>query len=131
MGILSWFERHFWISLFLVFLIMSLIFYLSSLSASSYPPGLGILTKVYHVSVYFLLGLLLSLSIIKGNSKNNNLIILSILVLIAYAISDELHQSLVPGRHTMISDVLIDSIGILCSSIIYTLTLMLRKNNKN
>ncbi len=39
--------------------------------------------------------------------------ILAFLSSVLYAISDEIHQAFVPGRHARITDVLIDTVGIL------------------
>ena len=51
--------------------------------------------------------------------------ILSFLFSVIYALSDEFHQTFVPGRDGNIVDVLIDSsgalVGILLSSIVYSL----------
>ena len=46
----------------------------------------------------------------------------------AYAVTDELHQLFVPGRAGMISDVLIDSLGVLFGCfLIYALFRIFRK----
>ena len=71
--------------------------------------GLGtwdtILRKAAHVTEYAILGLLLMRAI--GRE------IPAVLIGVAYAISDELHQHFVRGRHSSPIDVAIDSAGVL------------------
>jgi VanZ family protein len=43
--------------------------------------------------------------------KNKKLILISILICFLYALSDEIHQSFVPGRACRILDVVIDTSG--------------------
>jgi VanZ family protein len=50
-----------------------------------------------------------------------DIFLLIILFSIVYAISDEFHQLFVVGRTCSLSDVLIDSIGILLAGLIYLL----------
>ena len=71
--------------------------------------GLGtwdtILRKAAHVTEYAILGLLLVRAIGRETP--------AILIGVAYAISDELHQHFVRGRHSSPIDVAIDSVGVL------------------
>ncbi len=56
--------------------------------------------------------------------------LLSILICIIYATSDEIHQILVPGRACQIRDVLIDSIGSITGVYLYKLiNTKILKNN--
>ena len=78
-------------------------------SIPSLGTGLGtwdtILRKAAHVTEYAILGLLLMRAI--GRE------IPAVLIGVAYAISDELHQHFVRGRHSSPIDVAIDSAGVL------------------
>jgi len=116
-----WLEKNNIISLILALLIAMIIFYLSSIPSSGYPRGLGILTKVYHILIFFLISLLLIISIIKGKLENKYYIFIAILISMLYATSDEIHQSFVPGRTPAFTDVMIDSIGILIAGIVYAI----------
>ncbi len=49
----------------------------------------------------------------QGSGLRNRAYTLAFLSSVLYAISDEVHQSFVPGRHARVTDVLIDTIGIL------------------
>lgn len=88
------------------------------------------LRKVAHYSVYLVLGLLLknafNYEMLPKFKKN----IYPSLIGILYAISDEFHQSFVPNRGPQISDVLIDSIGLITGILIFNLLLRIKIKNK-
>lgn len=74
--------------------------------------------KTAHFTIYTLLGLFLMLVL---NTININLkarILISWMIGIVYAIGDEIHQYFIPGRTPMMTDVIIDSIGVLCGILI-------------
>jgi len=84
----------------------ALIFTLSSI------PGLGtglgtwdlVLRKLAHATEYAILGLLL----LRATGRASVAFVLATL----YAVSDELHQSFVSGRHASPVDVAIDALGV-------------------
>ena len=79
----------------------------------------SITRKAAHFLEYALLGFLV-LNMLKDYKKINiKLIIISILICILYAISDEIHQYFVPGRSCQFTDVLIDSTGSVLGTILY------------
>jgi VanZ family protein len=90
-----------------VLLWAGLIFALSSVP--SLGTGLGtwdlVLRKLAHATEYAVLGFLLLRAV--GRE------VPAVLLGIAYAASDELHQHFVRGRHGAISDVAIDAVGVL------------------
>ena len=72
-----------------------------------------IIRKLGHLAVYFILGLLLFRSF-RGNLSGAGILRLSacsILCVVLYALSDELHQSYVSMRHASLFDVGIDTLG--------------------
>ncbi|MBQ3182803.1 MAG: VanZ family protein [Clostridia bacterium] len=71
--------------------------------------------KTAHFSVYTLLGMLVSLAIAQHTNKFS---LISYGTGTLYAISDEIHQLYVPGRSGQISDVLLDSAGVLLGCIL-------------
>lgn len=115
------------ISIILVILWMSLIFILSSANStesnnqSNYIVNIisnilnisnttilsYIIRKAAHFTEYLILGILVNNMIKLYNKKAY----IAIIICILYAISDEFHQSLVPGRSPQIQDIFIDSIG--------------------
>lgn len=118
--ILFWLEKYYLIPLVITLLIASIIFYLSSFPSYAFPAaGLGLKAKIYHLGIFFLLSIFLALAIVRGKINNKSLIIIAILLSIAYAISDELHQFFVPGRHCAIKDVFIDATGVLIAIVFY------------
>ena len=79
----------------------------------------SITRKIAHFLEYALLGFLV-LNMLKDYKKINiKLIIISILICILYAISDEIHQYFVPGRSCQFTDVLIDSTGSALGTMLY------------
>lgn len=68
-----------------------------------------IIRKLAHFTEYLILGTLVINMFTKNNAKKTYL--LSILLCIIYAISDEIHQMFTPGRACQIKDILIDSVG--------------------
>ena len=92
-----------------------LIFCLSSIS--NLKTGLEydfILRKIAHIAEYFILTFLLYRAF-KGSFHMDifQLFIYPATFSFLYAVSDEFHQSFVPGRSASIQDVLIDTIGII------------------
>ena len=65
--------------------------------------------KLAHFTIYLILGVLVYLYIKEFNISNK--FIISLLICILYAISDEIHQLFIVGRSGKIIDVLIDSLG--------------------
>jgi VanZ family protein len=101
--------------------LMAVIFYLSTQpSAAQYPAWEVLLRKLGHAGGYALLafawwrafrGLLPS-------SRRFAAIVGAVVVSLAYAASDELHQSFVTSRHGTPVDVLVDSIGIAAAAML-------------
>jgi VanZ family protein len=90
-----------------VLLWAGLIFALSSIP--SLGTGLGtwdlVLRKLAHASEFAVLGFLLARAVGRP--------LLAILLGVAYAVTDELHQQFVPGRQGAVYDVAIDAVGVL------------------
>ena len=85
----------------------ALIFTLSSIPDLG--TGLGgwdlALRKIAHTAEYAVLGVLLLRAVGKELPAAG--------IGIAYAVTDEVHQAFVPGRHGAVMDVLIDAVGVL------------------
>ena len=90
-------------------LLMGVIFFLSA--QPDLNSGLGswdtILRKLAHMAVFGLLWFLWWRALAYDPNRR-----ISVLITIAYAVTDELHQTTVDGRHGAPADVLIDSAGI-------------------
>lgn len=88
---------------------MVLIFYLSSLERPikyDLPYGGD---KVLHLIEYAILGFMVSWSIKEWGIRSY--IITGWIIAIAYGVSDEIHQSFVPGREASLADLLCDFFG--------------------
>jgi VanZ family protein len=74
--------------------------------------------KNAHFLLYFVLGMLVMNALIQTGYKN---IWLALLICVLYAVSDEVHQTFVPGRGGMVSDVVLDSVGAFIGIWVYLL----------
>lgn len=122
---ITWFEKHYKISWTITIIIAITIFYLSSKTFDGPPGGVSYFSIFYHFLAFFYLSFFLLISLIKGKI-NKNLLIIGLILAILYGISDEIHQYFVPGRASTISDVLINSAGILFAGTLYSIRF---KNN--
>ena len=84
-----------------------------------------IVRKCAHVSEFFILGILVINLISKYNVKYSYLI--SFIVCVLYASSDEFHQLFVPGRSGQVTDVFIDMIGVVLGLLLVLLIRCFRK----
>lgn len=96
-----------------VVIYMSLIFYLSSIPGTYVTTKISINDKILHIIEFFGLAFLLYRCFNTAENKNvkKHEYLLAIALAVLYAISDEFHQSFVPGRAADIIDVIADSIG--------------------
>ncbi len=89
-----------------------------------------IVRKGAHFTAYMFLGFLTSNALSTGGVTRWKKVIISLLICVLYAVSDEIHQLYVPGRSGQPSDVLIDSLGAGTGIGIYILVGSLFKWNK-
>ncbi len=88
------------------------------------------LRKCMHASVYLILSILIMNALIVSNCKFTIALILSIIISFTYACTDEYHQTFVEGRSGQFSDVLIDTVGSIAGSCIYSLGYLIYKDKK-
>lgn len=95
----------------------------------------SIIRKMAHFSIYTAVGLLLMALVSTYNIKEKNRLIISLTTGIIYATSDEIHQSFVPGRSPMITDIVIDTMGVILGILLIILGKKIikkyRKNKQN
>lgn len=136
------------LSILLVFLWMFLIFLMSSFDATESANQsnfiVNIITNIFkienievlsfiirklaHFTEYLILGFL-TINMLNKNDISKKYI-LSILICLIYATSDEIHQLFVPGRVCQLRDILIDSIGSITGVYLYKLiNTKILKNN--
>ena len=95
---------------FPVFLYSGIIFYASSLPDVKPPLKIKNIDKAIHVLEYLPFGFLLARAFIQQRPAVKIWQVVTICSLL-YGISDEYHQSFVPGREAGVSDVIADTIG--------------------
>ncbi len=67
--------------------------------------------KLAHLTLYTIGGIIAILLLNEYDISIRKKILISELIILLYAISDEIHQYFIPGRGAKITDVLIDSVG--------------------
>lgn len=72
-----------------------------------------IIRKIAHYSIYTLVGILLMALMSTYKIKELDRIAISMIIGVIYAATDEIHQAFVPGRGPLVTDVILDSIGVL------------------
>jgi VanZ family protein len=121
-------RRGFWRQQFPALAWAVVIFGISSLPGSAIPESpLPQLDKLFHAGIFFIFCLLLNRGL-HNQSRfpllSSYHLVISLIIVIGYGISDELHQTVVPGRTPDFYDALADSLGALAC----TFYLLLRRN---
>ena len=115
---ISWFEKHRKLSIFITLIIAVVIFKISSMTFEASQGGTNIKALAYHFFAFVFLAMFLFISTI-NNKKLPVIIFTAVLLSVLYAISDELHQAFVPGRFLSLGDVFIDTLGIFYAFMVY------------
>lgn len=84
--------------------------------------------KMAHITEYFLLTLLTA-RLLKV-TKYKNKILLTFIYPFLFAVSDEFHQTFIPGRSGQITDIFVDSIGI-CIAVTFLIILKYFQKKEN
>lgn len=80
-----------------------------------------IVRKNGHVLEYIILAILAGTALFTYNLKGKKAVIYILFICLFYAVTDEFHQMFVPGRTSLVSDVLIDFSGAILGIGIYYL----------
>lgn len=124
---LSWLEKHSAISWTISLLIAIFIFYISSMTFEGVSSaGSSINSIIYHLLIFFIFALFLSISVMQG--KAPKLIFIVIVISILYGLSDEMHQFFVPGRTLSLRDLLLDATGIIFAAAFYVISIYYRNH---
>ena len=92
----------------------------SQLSAQNREEKLNlIIRKNAHAFEYFILAVLVSAVLFEFTLKGTKALIYIMFICLFYAVTDEFHQMFVPGRSSLVSDVLIDFLGSLIGTFIF------------
>jgi len=114
------------LSIIMAIILAITIFYVSSLSLPPSPKAGIDLSASYHILIFFYFSFFLFLAL-SGNKRGLKYFLLTLVISIIYAASDEFHQLFVPYRSSNFSDFLVDCFGILASSLF--LLLLTRKKS--
>lgn len=110
---------------------MGLIFYLSSRSDLPTPNGLSAEVEAIlgHLTMYAVLAALVANALADSGISSVRRLIYAFVFAVLYGVSDELHQSFVPGRNPDIFDLMVDGVGA-CLGLIAWLLLQNWRNPK-
>ena len=91
-------------------------FLVSARSTVPQPPGImpAVTSNLGHFSVYFVLAIILWWALGGFDLEGRRRWLLAFGLTVLYGLSDEWHQSFVPGRQPDVLDVLVDSVGAIC-----------------
>lgn len=73
----------------------------------------SVIRKIAHFTIYTLVGFLLMCLMCTYKLKQLDQISTSLIIGVIYASTDEIHQAFIPGRGSQITDVMLDSLGVL------------------
>ena len=73
----------------------------------------SVIRKIAHFTIYTLVGFLLMSLMCTYELKQLDQISTSLIIGVIYASTDEIHQAFIPGRGPQITDVMLDSLGVL------------------
>jgi VanZ family protein len=107
---------------FPVLIYAGMIFFLSSLPQLPVViPSFRGLDKLAHLVEYYLFGCLIYRWLCSFDQSiiRRNIFLITTLMGILYGLSDEWHQSFVPGRDATLWDVLFDALGVTAAAILY------------
>jgi len=109
----------------------ALIFILSANPSISPPPGFVLEDKIYHFIEYGIFSFLLFLAFYHSRREflKKNVFLLCCIIGMTYGLSDEIHQSFVPGRSCEFLDFVADCLGIVVVQI--GICLYLRRRRKH
>lgn len=89
-----------------------------------------LIRKSAHFIAYFILGFLVFHTTRLFIKRNLLTVIIAFIISILYAISDEYHQTFIPGRSGEVRDVLLDSFGSFTGIIVYITIFYLMKRQR-
>jgi len=72
-----------------------------------------VVRKNAHAFMYMVLAILVSAALFSYNKNGKGMIIYILFICLFYAVTDEFHQAFIPGRTSLVSDILVDFMGAL------------------
>ena len=105
-------------------LLYALLIFAGSSIPSLAPPPLGVhlSDKFYHFVEYAVFGYLCARAFYYQSNRvlRDFALIIALVVGSLYAVSDELHQSMVPGRYADVGDLLADVVGVIFAVLVFS-----------
>jgi VanZ family protein len=104
-----------------VFAYCIVIFSLSAQPKAISAPGIPSGDQLLHVVQYSILGFLMARAFFTLHPRRSQavLFMISLIISVLFAFSDEIHQFFVPGRTASVTDVMADGVGVLMGAMSY------------
>lgn len=101
---------------------MALIFAMSSAEQFPQPLGLStfLLSIAAHLILYGVLALLLLVAFAQSLRPSRSSMLAAVAIASVYGISDEFHQSFVPGRDASVFDLLVNTVGATIAVVVWS-----------
>jgi len=101
---------------------MALIFAMSSTEQFPQPLGLStfLLSIAAHLILYGVLALLLLVAFAQSLRPSRSSMLAAVAIASVYGISDEFHQSFVPGRDASVFDLLVNTVGATIAVVVWS-----------
>jgi VanZ family protein len=101
---------------------MALIFALSSQDGVPQPRGLSsvMLPIVAHLALYGVLAILLLRVFQRGGRPTRSAMVAAVVAAALYGVTDEFHQSYVPGRDSSVFDLFVNTVGATIAVIVWS-----------
>jgi VanZ family protein len=112
---------------------MGVIFYLSSRSELPRPEGISASLEAIagHFVGYGVLAVLVSFALAETGISTLRRSVYAVLIAVLYGVSDEFHQSLVPGRDPALFDIAMDAIGAITALAAWSLLVRWRRSDRD
>ncbi len=88
--------------------------------------------KLAHFTSFFFMGLFASIAMLTYNVRFKIKVLVPLIICFLYAVIDELHQAVVPGRGPGVLDVLLDFFGCVCGTVcVFLIACYFERRKKN
>jgi VanZ family protein len=100
------------VALIAAIVLAALIFYLSSIPGSGFPPHPEFTNSIAHFGIYLILAVLLTIALDNSKRALWKTALIALIITSLYGVSDELHQQFT-GRNCDVFDWVVDTVGAL------------------
>lgn len=89
-----------------------------------------LIRKVAHGTIYFVLAILLLLALFTNQKTFGRNMLITLAICFLYSLTDEWHQTFIPGRTGKFVDCLIDTLGVIIGGLVYLVPIKIFEKKK-